>query len=510
MRSEADIDRPISVAIVAMGGQGGGVLSDWIVDIAEHAEFMAQATSVPGVAQRTGATVYYLELFPRKLADAAGRDPVMALMPVPGDVDIVIAGELVEAGRALMRGFVSPERTTLIASAHRDYSMGEKMAMGDERVDSNKIVKLAGESSRKFICFDMAELAEETGSVISSVLLGALAGSQALPFSREDCEAAITRSGVAVAANLAGFSAGYDQAKGPAAASANETPIVATGTRFQAGHPQVQALLSRVSSGFPDAAQKNLVEGIRRLIDYQDVRYAGEYLNRLEEIRKLDEHCGGESRNFKLTTELARFLALWMSYEDTIRVADLKTRRSRFDRFRKEVRAEPDQLVYVTEFMHPRVEEICDTLPHALGAFILKTTVLRGFIGLFCRSGRQIPTSKLSGYLLLYCLAGLRRWRRASYRFRREQDNIRQWLDTVREIAPVDYELSVELAECQRLIKGYGETHERGTRNFNRIMENLAQIRAQRDPAQTVKELRAAALADEHGETLDAVLKKVA
>ena len=54
-----------------MGGEGGGVLADWIVDLAEHGGYLAQATSVPGVAQRTGATIYYLELFPKR--GRAGR-----------------------------------------------------------------------------------------------------------------------------------------------------------------------------------------------------------------------------------------------------------------------------------------------------------------------------------------------------------------------------------------------------------------------------------------------------
>ena len=47
-----------------MGGQGGGVLTDWIVELAERHGWLAQSTSVPGVAQRTGATIYYVEMLP--------------------------------------------------------------------------------------------------------------------------------------------------------------------------------------------------------------------------------------------------------------------------------------------------------------------------------------------------------------------------------------------------------------------------------------------------------------
>jgi len=107
--------RPITMAILAMGGEGGGVLSEWTVSMAEGHGFYAQSTSVAGVAQRTGATVYYVELFPRLVDGEELPEPVLSTMPTPGEVDIVVASELMEAGRAIQRGFVTPERTTLIA-----------------------------------------------------------------------------------------------------------------------------------------------------------------------------------------------------------------------------------------------------------------------------------------------------------------------------------------------------------------------------------------------------------
>jgi indolepyruvate ferredoxin oxidoreductase, beta subunit len=115
-----DARQRITIAIAAIGGQGGAVLADWLVDIGESNGYFVQSTSVPGVAQRTGTTIYYLEMFPE--VDGLGT-PVMALMPVAGDVDIVVAAELAEAGRAVQRGIVTPDRTTLIASDHRYYAL---------------------------------------------------------------------------------------------------------------------------------------------------------------------------------------------------------------------------------------------------------------------------------------------------------------------------------------------------------------------------------------------------
>ena len=119
-------ERPITILIAALGGEGGGVMADWLMEAATSADLPAQATSIPGVAQRTGATTYYLEIFPLERKNLHGREPVLSLTPSPGNVDIMVASELVEAGRAMSNGYVSPERTTLIASTHRIYATIEK------------------------------------------------------------------------------------------------------------------------------------------------------------------------------------------------------------------------------------------------------------------------------------------------------------------------------------------------------------------------------------------------
>src|SRR6476646_5221173 len=177
--------RPITIAILAMGGEGGGVLADWIVDLAENNRYIAQLTSVPGVAQRTGATIYYVEIYPRAGIVDAAHEPVLALMPVPGDVDVVIASEFMEAGRAIQRGLVTPDRTTLIASTHRAYAVVEKQTPGDGIGDSGAVVAAAEAAAKRLVAFDMAQAAEQSGAAISAVMFGALAGAGALPFARE-------------------------------------------------------------------------------------------------------------------------------------------------------------------------------------------------------------------------------------------------------------------------------------------------------------------------------------
>ena len=132
-----------------------------------------------GVAERTGATNYYVELFPRSAAQAKGRAPVLGLTPVPGDVDIVIASEPMEAGRAVQRGLVTPDRTTFIVSTNRVYAMTEKIALPTAASIPTRCSKAAGSRRSGLLPAIWHRLAKSTGSVISAVLFGALAGAQA-------------------------------------------------------------------------------------------------------------------------------------------------------------------------------------------------------------------------------------------------------------------------------------------------------------------------------------------
>jgi indolepyruvate ferredoxin oxidoreductase beta subunit len=203
------LDQIIKLAIMAVGGQGGGVLTNWIEDCAHRNGYVVQATSVAGVAQRTGATIYYMEMAP-----AQERAPVFSLLPAAGDVDILVAAEMMEAGRAIMRGFVTPDRTTLIASSHRALAVSEKTVPGDGIANSEEVIAAAEIAAQRFIAFDMEKMAVDAGSMISASLFGALAGSGALPFERESFEAAIKASGRGVEASLRAFAAGFEAAAG--------------------------------------------------------------------------------------------------------------------------------------------------------------------------------------------------------------------------------------------------------------------------------------------------------
>jgi indolepyruvate ferredoxin oxidoreductase, beta subunit len=520
----ASATRPITVTIAALGGQGGGVVSDWLIDVARRSGYLAQATSVPGVAQRTGATIYYLEFFPAAALPADGRRPIFALMPNPGDVDVVIASEIMEAGRAMQRGLVTG-RTTLIASSHRIYAIQEKSHMADGRADPAQVRALAREHAKRYIEFDMQALAEANGSVISAAMLGAMCGSGALPFAAEHYVEAIRASGIEAASSTRTFEAARDAAAGVASATAHsplgaaDSSSAASVSRSAAAVPKSGAapmqaadarpslpasLEDRISRRVPPAAQDIAREGVRRMIDYQDFAYASLYLDRLDAVMALERAGSG---GVALTETVARGLALWMSFEDTIRVADLKIRTARAKRVLQEVRPSSGQLVQVTEFMKPRIEEICGTLPVGLGTWALRSKTPRSWLTRFT-GGRQIATSSIGGFLQLYWLAGLRRWRRKTLRYSLENARIERWLELIERVVRQDYALAVEIAACQQLVKGYGETHERGTASFDAILADVRDWQQREDGADRVRSLRIAALADDQGIALAKALAK--
>ena len=499
--------RPITVLIAALGGEGCGVLADWIIAAATAEGYPVQSTSIPGVAQRTGATTYYIELYPLRAAELHGRRPVMTLAPAPADIDVMLASELLEAGRAMSNGFVTPARTTLIASTHRIYTVEEKIALGDGRFDGTRILSAAGALAKRAILADFHKLAANAGAMINAALFGALAGSGALPLPRAACEEAIRGAGKGAEASLRGFALGYAVAAGTAAAAAGDgasarveaRAVELTAPRGGLAH----ALAERVRKTIPAEAQEMVERGVARVEDFHGRDYAALYLDRLEPIARLDQGPGGKHQ---VTSETARFLALWMSYEDVIRVAELKSRRSRFERVRGEVQAKAGEPVHIIEYLKPGVEEVAALLPRALSRRFVAWAAKRGLTHKL-NIGLHVKTSSVSGFLMLRLLAALRPLRRLSARYAEEQALIERWL---RAIATAPHpELALEIALCGRLIKGYGDTNRRAKANFLRIFDTLVDAGMPADPAARALAVRAAregALADPEGRGLEASL----
>ena len=331
----------------------------------------------------------------------------------------------------------------------------------------------------------MMALAEKSGSVISAVLFGAIAAAKVLPFPREAFEKTIREGGKGANASLRAFAAAFDP-KAEATPEAQKRDVAPAAPDF---------------TGFPADIQDILRAGHAQCRDWQDDSYARLYLERLKPFVALEKP--GESR---LLGEVARQLALAMTYEDTIRVADLKIRASRFARVSEEVGLKQGQLLQIREYLHPRAQEIAETLPGALGRMVERPGLIRNAIESLTSEGKIVETSSVRGFLMLYMIAGLRRWRRANSRYASEQASIEGWLMRIRETVPRDGALAVEVAAMRTLVKGYSDTHKRGYEKFDRLSALVPKLTGP-NAAEMLAKLVKAALADEEGKALDTALK---
>jgi len=498
------LDGIIKLAVMAVGGQGGGVLTSWIENLARSEGYHCQATSVAGVAQRTGATIYYIEMAPGTVAS-----PVFSLAPSAGDVDITIAAEMMEAGRAIMRGFVTPDRTTLIASSHRMLAVSEKTVPGDGMASSEEVKAAAELAAHKLVLADMDAAALKVGSVISASLFGALAGSEALPFPREAFEEAIRSGGKGVEASLRAFASGYDLAKNgeleksePAKAAVPEILAPEGPKKDRDAYASLEA---RIAS-LPEPCRELAQAGLRKVVDFQDCAYGAEYLDRLTALVEKDSG----SEDYELSREAAKYIANAMAYDDVIRVADLKTRPQRFRRIETEMKLADGNLLQLTDYLHPRAEEIIGLLPAGLGAKMEADPAWRARIDRWFNRSRRIRSDRLRGFLMLYVLGGLRGWRLKTLRHKMEQAHLDDWLKMVSGYLPERYGMAVEVLKCRRLIKGYSDTHARGLSKFDKVLAGARLVENRDDGPVWVARLREAALKDEKGADLDGALKTVA
>ncbi|HYD77795.1 indolepyruvate oxidoreductase subunit beta family protein [Ramlibacter sp.] len=511
---------PITLLVCALGGEGGGVLTEWLVDTARRAGYPAQATSIPGVAQRTGATTYYVEVFPLPLSQLGGREPVFSLSPVPGALDALVSSELLETARQIGAGMASPERTRVLTSTARLLTVQERMQLGDGRADAGELLKLVQAFSREHQVFDMNAVAKECGTVVSAVLLGAIAGSGLFPFERRFYEEAVCggvapeQAGGMAKASLRGFAKAFDivsRHQQQAGYLAQVMGADAPDSHLGADDPALSVIPTEAGiQGFPEPVMEMARLGYARLLDYQDRAYADRYAERLRQVLTAEREVDPDGAHaFAITREMARWLALWMAFDDIVRVADLKSRGSRRRRVQGEVKAADGDLLKVYDHFKPGVPEFAALLPPALAKRLVAWDRRRIAAGLEPWAlPLKVGTHTVLGMLALRTLAGLKGLRTRGSRFAFEQQMIDRWLGGVLQGTRRDWALGHELALCGRLIKGYGATNERGKASLLHVLDHLAGLPDAQAAAGAVAEARNAALDDDAGKALDATLAR--
>ncbi len=474
----------IKILIPAVGGQGGGVLTEWLVQLFLIEGFEVQGVGLPGLSQRGGSTIYYLESYSKVEPDA--KPIIFSQYPLPGDIDIILAQEFLELGRVLELGYGS-DKTTIVSSTHRIYSTLEKMPLSSGIYSDENLHKLANAFSSRFVGLDALALAKERGMdelAINAILLGALGASEALPIAEASFLKAISQVGVAVENNIKAFRIGWDYIR----SNKFKISLVKSETDWDELKREKLArvdpnkreglfsLLLKVENDYPERLREILSEAVYRLTDYQDVSYAERYLETLANIYQIDNSTGSDS--YLLTESFAKNLALWMSYEDGIRVAELKINPERFRRIQKEMQLRDDQVFHVIDYLNPDAEEIYGLLPNFFVSPIVKLTDNRLFKKIWSDRSKitfaQSPTtSSFFGSLRLWLLTKLKKLRPYSYRFKKEHSYIAKYTGYVEKYSKTDYALGCLVAKSGSIVKGYGKVRRRTLDSFKRYLEKI-------------------------------------
>ena len=434
-------------------------------------------------------------LHPRR-GPAHGGDHLL-----PGALDALVSSELLETTRQIGLGYASPDRTRVITSSARSFTTHERMQLADGRRDSAQLVDVVRRFSQEHHVLDMAAMAQQAGTVVSAVMLGAISGSGLLPFERAHFEAASGQGAPAVA-SLRGFALAFDAVDTPRQWAEVAAQVLPEGAVSPLS-PADQAVVDE----FPEPARAMLALGLARVTDYQNRAYGQVYLRRMRQVWQAEAASDG-THGWAVTREMARWLALWMAFDDIIRVADLKSRSTRLERVVKEVRAGPDDVLKVYDHFKPGVPEFAALLPSRWAQRLTawdRARVLRG------REPWALPlkigTHSVGGMLALRGLASLRGLRVYGQRFGHEQLAIEGWLQAVVQGLARHWSLGHELACCGQLIKGYGATNDRGKLHLQHLVGHLAALPDPQAAAQAVAQARAAALQDDAGKALDLTLR---
>jgi hypothetical protein len=237
--------------------------------------------------------------------------------------------------------------------------------------------------------------------------------------------------------------------------------------------------------GLADALVPAVSDGIHLLMDYQGSSYAQLYVDRLRRfvgVRGVDDNLLGE---------IARLMALRMSYEDPIRIAQLQL--AEFERAAGDPRA-PSAEIMRLKF---RIDELIGALPTAVAQPVLD---LLEWVGWMHRPvSIRFSTKNPWGVRRLRIEASLRRWRRFSVRYTNERAWVERWLHMIGRSLEKQPAATPVIVQTATMIQGYGDSYRQGLADWHAIINGLAKptfdgVLPLADLAAAIAEARAAAM----------------
>lgn len=233
--------------------------------------------------------------------------------------------------------------------------------------------------------------------------------------------------------------------------------------------------------GLPEPVMAQASEAIHLLIDYQGPGYARLYVDRLQRF------VGKQGVDDKMLGEIARLMAVRMSYEDPIRIAQLKL---------AEPAGRPGGSVDVRKF---HLDELIGALPAVIAEYVIDALDWAGWA--HKRVSIRFSTKSRFGIRRLKMEAGLRRWRLFSLRYTKERTWVERWLHMIDRSLTKQPQAAPAMIHTATMIVGYGDVYRQGMADWNAIIDGLAKptfdgVLPLSDLAGALAEARDAALPD--------------
>jgi hypothetical protein len=236
----------------------------------------------------------------------------------------------------------------------------------------------------------------------------------------------------------------------------------------------------------PEAITPDVSEGIRRLMEYQGAKYARLYIYRLRRF------IGRAGVDAAMLGEIARLMAMRMSYEDPIRIAQLKLAEC-------EVGTDLPHLASTGNLRRFRLDELVGALPAVVAEPVLDMLEWAGWT--HTPVLMNFSSASRWGIRRLKIEAGLRRWRRFSVRYAKERVWVERWLHMIDRSLTKQPAAASEIVQTATMIQGYGDVYRHGLADWHAIIDGLVKptfdgVLPLADLAGAVAEARAAAMPD--------------
>jgi hypothetical protein len=237
-------------------------------------------------------------------------------------------------------------------------------------------------------------------------------------------------------------------------------------------------------AGLPDGVAAVVSEGIHLLTDYQGAGYARLYVERLQRF------VGRHDVDDATLGAIARLMAMRMSYQDPIRIAQLKF---------AETGAGNAGVQAADEVRKFRLDELVGALPAVVAEPVLGICERLGWT--HKPVAIRFNAASRWGVRRLKIEASLRRWRLFSVRYAKERVWVERWLHMISRCLTKQPKATSEIVQTATMVQGYGDAYRQGLADWHAIIDGLAKATFDgalplADLAGAVAEARAAALPD--------------